>query len=652
MSRNRAYPPPVPSKDAYYRSSSSASPTLAHADAYADANSDDDLASAVRDVVHISKKPVASGIQPPIAGIINRPHSRTPPPFTPGQPSLPSANMTAATAAAFQPSHGYSLSSPDMSSVMHARAVNPFEQDEIEPPEGQIAQPYAPKKGGAEAAGMVSASRAKFSRALTNNASISSAASLLPPSPGKGRIRRSVSNDSYGLHADRNGEVAEDKRPGRHGDVIDTWDPTGLGSAMWHHAGPYDAAAPSRNVNLPSAKAPMQAFNGAPVTSPPRTGPSTISLSSPPTVPPKPRDADRERRPPPPKPGASRRTSGGLSAQYSTSVPTSGGYFPDQNAPKDEAELARLDRQRQREDKRRALKAAWGIDTPEPFEDFGASPSEENIDLEDDLVNDLYAKPSRSPGLRLGLGPRTPPVPEEGVGSPGSEDGPRGAPSAFARPGGVKRTKSLMQKIKSMRCGTRRHPRDGSGQRSSSPAKYSPTTETRPPLPMASPLESPTNMTAPLPPSSRRINTSDLPRPPQRASPAKHRQEYFEEEDLAANSTEPNGFVLVESPSSKARALKALKREQREREGSSSRELSSPSGETSPTAGTQAGNTHSTKLRTLPKTLPQPPVAPVMPDFNDLVAGRSNWALAVPEHESTIRRKPSLVKKLKERINK
>ena len=58
----------------------------------------------------------------------------------------------------------------------------------------------------------------------------------LPPSPGgKGRPRRSLSSD-FGagekkeLSAGQK-KAAEDKKGSRHADVIDAWDPTGLGSA-------------------------------------------------------------------------------------------------------------------------------------------------------------------------------------------------------------------------------------------------------------------------------------------------------------------------------------------------------------------------------------------------------------------------------------
>ncbi|KAL1406825.1 hypothetical protein Q8F55_006234 [Vanrija albida] len=238
----------------------------------------------------------------------------------------------------------------------------------------------------------------------------------------------------------------KDRKGSRHADVIDTWDPTGLGSAMWHHAGPYDAAAPSRNLNTPAAKAPMYAFG----TSAPKDGQSPAAAApapSPHSVPvPPPKDSAGERR------GSARpisgRASGGLSGQYSTSVP-SGSYFPEhQSVPENDGD-DHPGRRRQT-DKERALKAAWGIDTPEPYEDFGWSPREDAIDLSDPSPEN--GNPPRSPGFKnvFGAGPgRTPPVAEE-VFSPTDEgfaaNRDRGS---FSRPG-VKRTKSLMQKIKSM----------------------------------------------------------------------------------------------------------------------------------------------------------------------------------------------------------
>ena len=110
----------------------------------------------------------------------------------------------------------------------------------------------------------------------------------------------------------------------------------------------------------------------------------------------------------------------------------------------------------------------------EPFEDFGGSPGEDGeINREphpqydarpladpcpvtdDAYPTDAAAPPRvRSPGLRLGLGPRTPPIKDEL--SPVSEKGgfgnmqTSGSAPGFGGAGGVKRTKSLMQKIKGM----------------------------------------------------------------------------------------------------------------------------------------------------------------------------------------------------------
>jgi len=51
-------------------------------------------------------------------------------------------------------------------------------------------------------------------------------------------------------------------------------------------------------------------------------------------------------------------------------MPASGGYFPDPDEQVDEAGLQRKERQKERESKRRALKAAWGIDNREVCQGF------------------------------------------------------------------------------------------------------------------------------------------------------------------------------------------------------------------------------------------------------------------------------------------
>lgn len=61
----------------------------------------------------------------------------------------------------------------------------------------------------------------------------------------------------------------------------------------------------------------------------------------------------------------SSRAGGGLTGQYSSSVPSGGAYFPEVEEPTNEADIARMERLREKEMKRRALKAAWGVDERE-----------------------------------------------------------------------------------------------------------------------------------------------------------------------------------------------------------------------------------------------------------------------------------------------
>lgn len=132
-------------------------------------------------------------------------------------------------------------------------------------------------------------------------------------------------------------------------------------------SGPYDAAAPSRNVNLPKQKAPMQAFLPPNEQSEPSGSNQVQAQAQPPAPPSKSpplsqRAQSALRHGAPPYNRARSSGGGALSGQYSTSMPSSGGYFPQQVEDGDEHERARKERERERESKRRALKAAWGID--------------------------------------------------------------------------------------------------------------------------------------------------------------------------------------------------------------------------------------------------------------------------------------------------
>lgn len=99
--------------------------------------------------------------------------------------------------------------------------------------------------------------------------------------------------------------------------------------------------------------------------SPTRTGPPAISHAPPPPVPPK--DGSEARRPSAAARNMGpRRSSGGLSGQYSTSYPTTGGYFPNQDLiPDDDIQTSPRYQRKQKDEKQKALKAAWGIDERE-----------------------------------------------------------------------------------------------------------------------------------------------------------------------------------------------------------------------------------------------------------------------------------------------
>ncbi|WVR05295.1 hypothetical protein IAU60_002309 [Kwoniella sp. DSM 27419] len=746
-------PPPIPPKD-YHSSRSSllSPPTYISPSSSNNSFINQDLAEAVRDSVQIKTKPprpastsytrqqqahdasqqtnlldisdLANNNNNNNTGVNTNGRTNGPPPpslaplvprRTPS-PHLPAEAMSTATApaqSAFQPTHRYSPSSPDMSSLSIGQQPalpsarmsqlaprNPFEEDDTEPPAGRIRPPGMGhnhnKSSGAistEGDGVIQPNRSKFVRSHTGAAaSTSSSAGLLgatSPTVPKGKTRRSMSSDSYGFVQDTGPikeltagqkKALEDKKGSRHADVIDTWDPTGLGSAMWHHAGPYDAAAPSRNTNLPPAKAPMQAFNGPAVQSPPRTGPTTISLSSPPVVPPK----DETSEKPAHRRGTSgaravntRRVSGGgLTGQYSTSMPSSGGYFPNMEEPMDEAAIMRRERQREREAKRQALKAAWGTDTPEPFEDFGGSPHEGMVDItEDDVYSPemtsapLPGKPARSPGLRFGLGPASPSIKEGEVTSPLGENSPvlRGNGANATGAGGVKRTKSLMQKIKTMResqghAGRSSSPRGfgssdsstangnmngtGTGTYAGSPSsEFPPGSEDRKKpgfFTRTSGRNSPKKSGSGTPgatapalsqgDSGVAITTTS----PDTEADIKLDMEDVALEHMALPTVSSNGYALVESPSSKARALRALRKEQED-----ARSTSTTTAASAPAPAR-------------PKNLPTPPIAPVMPDFNDIVPPpRKNSPLEVPgDAHDGLKRKTSMVKKLRERIAK
>ncbi|TFK41229.1 hypothetical protein BDQ12DRAFT_431034 [Crucibulum laeve] len=103
--------------------------------------------------------------------------------------------------------------------------------------------------------------RAKMSRSQTSSN---------PPPNSSSRpsgTRRSHSQDSGNIvEKSRSGKSRTSKKGSQHADVIDRLDFTGVGP-MFHHDGPFDACAPSRNKHR--NKAPMYAWSGRPEDAPP-----------------------------------------------------------------------------------------------------------------------------------------------------------------------------------------------------------------------------------------------------------------------------------------------------------------------------------------------------------------------------------------------
>ncbi|KIK70915.1 hypothetical protein GYMLUDRAFT_147639 [Collybiopsis luxurians FD-317 M1] len=83
----------------------------------------------------------------------------------------------------------------------------------------------------------------------------------VPPTKAPQLGPRSQSSDSVPSDKQKSSSKAK-KKSSQHADVIDRLDFTGVGAAMFHHDGPFDACAPSRNRHR--TKAPMMAWSTDP----------------------------------------------------------------------------------------------------------------------------------------------------------------------------------------------------------------------------------------------------------------------------------------------------------------------------------------------------------------------------------------------------
>ncbi|TFK56989.1 hypothetical protein OE88DRAFT_1722041 [Heliocybe sulcata] len=248
-----------------------------------------------------------------------------------------------------------------------------------------------------------------------------------PPPPG----RRSHSQDSViraAAAADNSkasaGRTRTGKKGSAHADVIDRLDFSGVGQ-MFHHDGPFDACAPSRNRHR--TKAPMLAWSQTP----PADQQALDNAYSP----------------------------GGYESPYSAAATPYTPYESPYDPPKKKVD---------------ALAEAWGMHEPEPFEEFFAGGGNSRYD--ESAPNSIYNGRERhsteaSRGRRAGtrqeahaVNPRRPlntqkrsvlPPPQP-IFVPDAAEGVAAEPpspqSATGHGTNVpKRSRSLMQRIKKMR---------------------------------------------------------------------------------------------------------------------------------------------------------------------------------------------------------
>jgi len=363
---------------------------------------------------------------------------------------------------------------------------------------------------------------------------------------------------------------------------------------------------------------------------------------------------------------------GGLTAQYSSSMPNSGGYFAaDVRGGANEELTERRQREKERELKRKAMQAAWGVDAPEPYEEFGYSTTtptqEDTVELGDEalpLPAPSSTRPLRSPGLRMA---RHSSYVAENDALPSSQDyfgtSPDGGEARSPGGGGVKRTKSLMQKIKAMRENPN-IPLGVGSPRGASPSRQSADEYATQRTSNSSPTDDSGSV------STQGGAGTNVPPPP---APKARRNSFLHRRRPSKPGLTP---PLPDSPEMNEEALNALEPwEEQLNYGNATTAL--PSTTRTPSISTSGNNggfasliktTSRSKSGNREKGLPPPPAQPVMPDFADLRSGTTGGGGGEAGRirfesnekgdsegfsgESGLRRKTSLVKKLKDRMTR
>ncbi|KDQ63466.1 hypothetical protein JAAARDRAFT_120581 [Jaapia argillacea MUCL 33604] len=258
--------------------------------------------------------------------------------------------------------------------------------------------------------------------------------------------KRSQSQDSVPTAADKS-KGKPRKKSSAHADVIDRLDYSGVGGPMFHHDGPFDACAPSRNRH--KTQAPMAAWVPQPVGGPP--------------------PAQKE----------DTFTPGSYDSPYPSARAYKNAFsYETYEPPKKKVDV---------------IAEAWGMHEPEPFEDFSAGGG---YGYDKSAPNSIYngkEKNGHAPAMPVGgkkprdmrqayrdrdhldaeiqESPRRPPnvqkrsnlpppqpifVPDAAdyavaAPGPGEPESPQSAPAHTGAMNIPKRSKSLMQRIRKMR---------------------------------------------------------------------------------------------------------------------------------------------------------------------------------------------------------
>ncbi|KAH7345204.1 Pal1 cell morphology protein-domain-containing protein [Rhizoctonia solani] len=256
------------------------------------------------------------------------------------------------------------------------------------------------------------ATRIKPSRSMTSG----------PAAHAPQPTNRSLSTDRLDRQVNEKSRKTSPRPPAKksnHVDVIDKLDYSGIGAATFHHDGPFDACAPSRNKN--KTKAPMYAFDDVPLQQAEDVNNKNLSPRAQATI-----MAMRQ------SPGSSP-----YAIALNTEVAKNYGQPPSPTYAS----------KKKQSPKKSALAEAWGIAEPEPFEEFSAG---RQSGYEHGSPMNARPLPTRRPSK-----PMPPPQPIQLYPEFPEGDDPVAmstAPSAYgARPAGPKRSRSLMQRFRKMR---------------------------------------------------------------------------------------------------------------------------------------------------------------------------------------------------------